>query len=277
MLCVAVFVDAGYLFAQGSTALTGSEKPRAILDFNETAAIAELIAAAKVKCGAAPLLRIYWYDAAPRSRGPSLEHLDLAHTDYVKLRLGFMNSQGEQKGVDSLIVTDLIELARNHAISDALLLSGDEDVRIGVVIAQSLGVRVHLLGIAPCRGSQSLQLMQESDTTTEWDAATVGKFLTLKAGAISAAPPGPPPATGAPLISAEDVDAVAAEVLATIDGHVAASLHDFWKTTSGLPPEIDGKLLVQCRDRIGRDLSADEKRGLRKTFIAQFKAAYPMS
>jgi uncharacterized LabA/DUF88 family protein len=34
-----------------------------------------------------------------------------------------------------LIGTDLIELARNHAISDAVLLSGDEDLRIGVQIA----------------------------------------------------------------------------------------------------------------------------------------------
>ena len=46
---------------------------------------------------------------------------------------------GRQKGVDSLIVTDLIELARNHAISDAVLLAGDEELRIGVQIAQSLG------------------------------------------------------------------------------------------------------------------------------------------
>jgi hypothetical protein len=34
--CVAVFVDAGYLFAQGSTALTGSKKPRRDVNLNET-------------------------------------------------------------------------------------------------------------------------------------------------------------------------------------------------------------------------------------------------
>ena len=65
----------------------------------------------------------------------------------MKLRLGQLNSEGQQKGVDSLIVTDLIELARNKAISDAVVLTGDEDIRVGVQIAQSLGVRVHLLGI----------------------------------------------------------------------------------------------------------------------------------
>jgi hypothetical protein len=39
----------------------------------------------------------------------------------VKVRLGFVNSVGEQKGVDWLIVTDMIALARNRAISDAAL------------------------------------------------------------------------------------------------------------------------------------------------------------
>ena len=73
----------------------------------------------------------------------------------MKLRLGIVNLAGQQKGVDSLIVTDLVELARNHAITDAILLSGDEDLRIGVQIAQSFGVRVHLIRIEPTRGSQS--------------------------------------------------------------------------------------------------------------------------
>ena len=76
-------------------------------------------------------LRVYWYDGVIGYKGPTLQQTDLAHLDNVKLRLGFVNSFGEQKGVDSLIVTDLIELVRNHAISDAVLLSGDEDIRIG--------------------------------------------------------------------------------------------------------------------------------------------------
>lgn len=66
----------------------------------------------------------------------------------MKVRLGFVNSVGEQKGVDSLIVTDMIALARNRAISDAVLMSGDEDLRVGVQQAQELGVRAGCLGIA---------------------------------------------------------------------------------------------------------------------------------
>jgi hypothetical protein len=113
--------------------------------------------------------------------------------DYIKLRLGFVTGGGQQKGVDSLIVTDLIDLARNRAITDAVMLSGDEDVRIGVQIAQSFGVRVHLVGIAPSRGSQSMQLLREADTTTEWDATTVAKFLSVKPPVTTIALLFPPP------------------------------------------------------------------------------------
>ena len=79
--------------------------------------------------------------------------------------------------MDSLIGTDLIELARNRAISDALILSGDEDIKIGVQVAQTFGVRVHLLGIKPARGSQSNSLMMEADTCHEWDENIVGGWM----------------------------------------------------------------------------------------------------
>lgn len=120
MSCVAIFVDAGYLFAQGAVALTGSNKPRAQLKLDETAAVAELVAIATVKSGSSRLLRVYWYDGSPGTGKLSLEHATLAHTDYIKLRLGQMDSQGQQKGVDSLIITDLIELGRNRAITACL-------------------------------------------------------------------------------------------------------------------------------------------------------------
>jgi len=115
-----------------------------------------------MKVSGVPLLRVYWYDGT--STGPTAQHLTPAHLQDVKVRLGFVNSVGEQKGVDSPIVTDMIALARNRAISDAVLVSGDEDLRVGVQQAQEFGVRVHLIGIKPSRGSQSLFLLQEADT-----------------------------------------------------------------------------------------------------------------
>ena len=60
------------------------------------------------------------------------------------------------------ILRELIELAERDAdaeLVDALhdaLLTGDEDIRVGVQQAQEYGVRVHVLGIKPARGSQSI-------------------------------------------------------------------------------------------------------------------------
>lgn len=269
MPSVAVFVDAGYLFAQGSAAITGSQKPRAILKLNETAAVAELTNAARARTGNLPLLRIYWYDAARGNTGMTLDHAALAHTDYVKLRLGFINSQKQQKGVDPLIVTDLIELARNHAMSDAVLLSGDGDVRIGLQIAQSFGVRVHLIGIAPSRGSQSPQLMQEADTTTEWDSNIVSKFLTVLPSALTA-PTSPPTTTSAensaPVAEAS-FEAVVKQLLTELDSGEIADLRSFWESNTGLPREVDGRLLARCRTEMGRSLEREEKRYVRAKFI----------
>ena len=175
---VAVFVDAGYVYAQGSCAITGLKTPRPreqlMLDESE---IAELLKQETRTCSnGKELLRIYWYDGAPSS-GPSAVQARMGKLNDVKLRLGQLNSEGQQKGVDSLIVTDLMELARNKAISDAVIVTGDEDVRVGVQIAQSLGVRVHLLGITGPKASQSVSLQQEADTLKIWDKEKIGTFL----------------------------------------------------------------------------------------------------
>ncbi|MHA1559978.1 MAG: NYN domain-containing protein, partial [Alphaproteobacteria bacterium] len=155
----AIFVDAGYLFAQGSAALAGSKKARSSLSLQAPEVLQRLKTIAGEKAPDCRLLRVYWYDGAIGGARPTADQALVANQDDVKLRLGFVNSHGQQKGVDSLIVTDLIELARLGSISDAVLLSGDEDVRVGVQIAQNYGVRIHLLGIAPSRGSQSHQLL----------------------------------------------------------------------------------------------------------------------
>ncbi len=284
MSSVAIFVDAGYLFAQGSAAISGSGKSRQLLKLNETAAIAELARVAAELANGLPLLRVYWYDGARSARILPGDHAALAFMDHVKLRLGFITSRGQQKGVDSLIVTDMIELARNHAMSDAVLLSGDEDVRIGVQIAQSFGVRIHLLGIAPCRGSQSLALMQEADTTTEWDATTVARFLSVMppfaiatmctiqvvtnspatgvpsatSVGMSLAPPGSDAQSGTLGIGAEIV-----LFRATLAVRELEHIKECWEQGRGLPGYIDGRLLARCRTRIGRDLTAEERRHAR--------------
>lgn len=286
----AIFIDAGYLFAQGSVALAGTKQPRTLLVLDPAAVLAALTAFAESKVPGHDLLRIYWYDGALGLR-PTLEQEQLAHLDSVKVRLGFINSAGQQKGVDSLIVTDLIELARLGAICDVVLLSGDEDVRVGVRIAQNYGVRVHVLGITPSRGSQSKALLQEADTTSEWDAPTVEKFLSIRS--VAPGTPGAPALPSATIMataskvrrpptviqSADHPPATAAQLEQAIDAFVATlsegdikSLIAYWATSKGVPPEFDGRLLAKSRTELARDLDNDEKRFARSKFSDAVRA-----
>lgn len=263
MARVAVFVDAGYFFAGGATAISGAVRPRPTLKLNETAVIAELREVATAKSEGGSFLRIYWYDAPPPGGRLGIHHTALAFSDHLKLRLGVLNNVGQQKGVDSLIVTDLIELARNRAITDALLVSGDEDVRIGVQIAQSHGVRVHLLGFEPLRASLSDLLMQEADTTSEWSADTVRKFLDYAQEQPASPPPGKIDAGAAEL----PLDDVVRAAVAQLTAGDLAGLEAFWANHKGLPPDNDRPLLGKCKAAAGRSLSPSEKTAMRTLFV----------
>jgi hypothetical protein len=110
------------------------------------------------------LLRMYWYDAA-RDRVPTVEQRQIAALPHVKVRLGNLNSAGQQKGVDAQVRQDLEVLARHRAVSDVVLLAGDEDMVPAVEAAQAYGVRVHLWGVEPPFGTnQAERLIWESDT-----------------------------------------------------------------------------------------------------------------
>ena len=258
MTRVAVFVDAGYLYATGSIALLGINAPRSMIDLNQSEIIAKLRATAAEKANGAQLLRIYWYDGV-LPRGPSPEQRRVADADDVKVRLGIVTPSGQQKGVDSLIVTDLMELARNRAISDAVLLSGDEDVRIGVQIAQSFGVRVHLIGIAPTHKNQSLALMQESDTTTEWDRSEMAGVLEIFDAE-----------TGKPMVSdeiAEALDSVVAQVIRSLDLDAIRSIANLSQSAK-IPSEYDRLLLTMGGDRTGSPLGMNRRYYIRSRLKA---------
>ncbi len=252
----AVFVDAGYLYSQGSKALGGAKRPD--VELNPSEAIKALHEIASAKSLQASVLRIYWYDGLLKGER-SRDQERLAETEDVKLRLGIVNVHGQQKGVDSLIVTDLVELARNHAITDAVLLSGDEDLRIGVVIAQSFGVRVHLLGIVPSRGSQSRALLEEADTTTEWHGPDISRFLSLKSPTYT--PSLAPVSLGEAQVN-EDIssalETAVREFVAPLRPQEVDAICPLGESDS-IPSAIDRGLLASCRTKIGRDLDFSEK------------------
>jgi hypothetical protein len=275
----AIFVDAGYLLAAGSALIAGQKQARTqvILDVLKTL---ELLGSLSASCSpGARLLRTYWYDGLPRSGRMSSEQEQVAGAQYTKLRLGVVNSRGEQKGVDSLIVTDLIDLARNRAISDALLVSGDEDIRIGVQIAQTFGVQVHLLGVKPARGSQSPDLIQESDTHHEWPETVLNSIMSVRASL----PEGIVPISlDTSLVSAsgtESVDNLPESAETAIDDvldHLDQSIIDnalkaFRINPLSVPPELDRPALGRLRSLLGRDLTEDERKAYRAQFREKLK------
>ena len=254
----AVFVDAGYLFAQGSVALTGAKHGREYLALDIPAVVAALGGVATLQTGL-PLLRIYWYDAMRLGR-PMPEQMALADCANIKIRLGQVNSAGEQKGVDALIITDMAELARNQAIADAVLVSGDEDVRVGVILAQQFGVRVHLVGIEPARANQSRSLMQEADTATEWNASVVRRFLTYSP------PVSPNAATLAAVGGALDVEIE--PMVAALSPSDMAGLKALFATNCQVPQEHDRLLLRAGRIYFGQTtLTGIERTELRGAFV----------
>jgi hypothetical protein len=185
----------------------------------------------------------------------------------VKVRLGFVNSVGEQKGVDSLIVTDMITLARNRAISDAVPVSGDEDLRVGVQQAQEFGVRVHLIGIKPSRGSQSLFLLQEADTTHEWTAEEISVFLKCPPNAPSPAVTVTIAAEVGSVTLEDRLNGVAFRVAERLEQSEMEALVDAAERSGQIPRDVDAQLLGGARGEIGRDLNSVEKKDIRGRFI----------
>ncbi len=124
------------------------------------------------------LLRVYWYDAA-RDRVPTIDQRVIAQMPWVKLRLGNLNARGQQKGVDAQIRADMEALARHRAITDAVLVAGDEDMVPAVEAAQAFGVRVHLWGVEPPYGTnQAERLVWESDTVEVLERSFLEPYFT---------------------------------------------------------------------------------------------------
>lgn len=264
MARVAVFVDAGYFIERGAEALTGTATGRRGVILHEAKAIGELIAFAerKARCPG-EVLRVYWYDAAGTL--PTAEHIRVAELDDVKLRLGTINSLGQQKGVDSLIIADMIELSRNHASDSFVLVSGDEDLRAGVQVAQAYGIRVHLLGLE-VNGSraQSPLLTREADTNSSWSAAEIAKFLSPRPAAAAPVDRVAPKTTTAPAR-----DGLERAVREFFDALARTDLDDIrtvYSASGSIPQPHDGRLLARCGATLGRALEITEKRAMRRIF-----------
>ncbi|MEU4119993.1 NYN domain-containing protein [Kitasatospora sp. NPDC028055] len=179
--CV-VLVDAGYLLGAAASLLAG-DPSRSKVTVDHTALISALRERAEAETGL-PLLRIYWFDAAP-DRRPMPEHRRLRVLPRVTVRLGALTrAEGRwvQKGVDAAMHAELSELARNRACADVVLITGDGDLLPGMMTAKEHGVAVHLWALQAADGdfNQSEDLVGEADERRVLDREWIEGSFSLR-------------------------------------------------------------------------------------------------
>lgn len=172
---LAGFVDAGFLKAQGARAIGA---PRRRVQVNARRMVIELQRLVRRDDG---FLRAYWYDGALDPKEPAYRkqraYFDaIASTPGLRLRLGHLQrstpawqrpvqraleecgveldrfqqffefrTETRQKGVDTLMVLDMVRLAERHAYDIAVLVAGDRDLAEAVRAVQDAGRLVVVL------------------------------------------------------------------------------------------------------------------------------------
>jgi hypothetical protein len=176
----ALFVDAGYMLADGAMAVHGTRRRESVTwDYER---LLELLGNLARDRTGLPLLRCYWYEATVEGRRTP-EHDALADMPGVKLRLAKLRP-GRREGVDTEIHRDLTVLARNHAVSDAVVVSAEEDLAQVVSDVQDLGMRVTIVHVTvDGNWTISRSLRQESDDIMELTSAHLRPFVELIPGA----------------------------------------------------------------------------------------------
>ena len=171
----ALYVDVGYLLAASATRVTGTSlRSGVVVSYPDL--VTRLVAAAEEASGM-PLLRVHWYDSGRRSGGaPDASQEAIGMLPRVKLRLGRISPQGEQKGVDLRIGLDLAAHGRNRVVDVIYLVSGDDDLCEAVEEAQNHGVQVVLMAVPDRAGKPhavSKHLIRESDDLIVLDGSVV--------------------------------------------------------------------------------------------------------
>ena len=178
----AVFVDAGYVLADGAMAVHGT-RHRDSVSWDYAGLVKLLTGLSRDRTGL-PVLRCYWYEATVEGRRSS-EHNALADLPGVKLRLGRVRP-GRREGVEAEMHRDLATLARNRAVSDAVIVSAEEDLAEVVAEVQDFGLRVLVMHItADGNWTVSRPLRQECDDIVEISGAHLRPFVDLIPGAES--------------------------------------------------------------------------------------------
>jgi uncharacterized LabA/DUF88 family protein len=276
---VAVFVDAGYFWVQACSQVLGARGARHDITLDYAKMREAFIKEVSDQFPETNLLRVYWYDG-PGPQGKTADHRAIDELDDFKLRMGTRNGAGQQKAVDGLIIADMVSLTQSKAITDALLVTGDADLTPGVVAAQAMGLRVHLLTIGTSHAT-SPHIAAEVDRKVTWPQATVDSFAKrvnpqpAPSHAVAVSVPGAPlvsvaaavvPAAQAVSGAQLDSEMAAKATHTSVQAGVNSALLVGLTATSPIPREIDRELLETARRQLGRSLNEPEKRALRAEF-----------
>ena len=176
----ALFVDAGYMLADGAMAVHGTRRRESVSWDYE--GLTQLLGNLARDRTGLPLLRCYWYEATVEGRRTA-EHDALADMPGLKLRLAKLRP-GRREGVETEIHRDLTVLARNHAVSDAVVVSAEEDLAQVLSDVQDLGMRVTIVHVTvDGNWTISRSLRQECDDIMELTSAHLRPYVELIPGA----------------------------------------------------------------------------------------------
>jgi hypothetical protein len=149
-------------------------------------------------------------------------------------------------------------------------------LELPVQIAQTFGVRVHLVGLEPSRVSQSPALRQEVDTVHEIPKVDVAKFLAvvtstptkIVVGATASSPSGSTavPKTTSVKAIIQIIDEAIKRTLNSRSPQDISQLKAVLTGSASVPTEYDRLLLATCRTLLQRDLTGDERREMRSAF-----------
>ncbi|MFC4563685.1 NYN domain-containing protein [Nocardiopsis mangrovi] len=176
----ALFVDAGYLLADGAMAVHGTRN-RDSVSWDYAGLLQLLNEVARDRTGL-PLLRCYWYEATADGRRTQ-EQDGIADIPGIKFRAARIRP-GRREGVESYVQRDLTTLAGTGVLCEAVLVSGDEDMAQVVADVQDLGVRVTVVHIS-VEGNWTISrsLRRECDDLIEIGAGHLRPYVNLLSGA----------------------------------------------------------------------------------------------
>jgi uncharacterized LabA/DUF88 family protein len=179
---IAIFIDGGYL-----EKILKNEFGEVPIDFNKFV---------EVMIGGRELLRTYYYNCLPyQSNPPSKEESErfakkerffsyLRRLPRFYVRLGKLAFRGldaarnkvfEQKGIDTLLSIDMVNLAATKQVSNIVLLAGDSDYVPAIEVVKTHGVGV-ILYHSQKTNSYHIDLWQACDERFPLNQAMINKI-----------------------------------------------------------------------------------------------------